>query len=620
MAYGRNSKSIAEPTSDAMQSDTQASAAQSSASILSSGMKSRVLPSALLFALANASPDNCTVKDEFATISPSPVQEPAAGLFFGKNSRDYSPPTTSVNASQGSHVSMNAGGSSEQAVTFPRSASSWQAASSWSTLGKDCRAPSSSFPFTNVLLATQANMGTNWSDAPEEDEDQSPFQHPGTQRQRAASQLSAAQPMPYTMSPALGMSATVSSPLEFADASTAARTNVQMPEPFFRAPISNGYPVAQHAPFRNAHGTTSIIPFPLAEVANASPAPTFTFTPQPQPPTFFSEGPYRPVGAPSCVIFPERSGVHNSTASLGNTSPCHSSFLELTDMVLDSFADPGYARAMVTHAQATIDNLTAENETLKRKVKGLNGVEADNQELEATNYMLEAMVNDLQAGMRELLSRLDYPEEGSSQEHNQSFADENDALKRKVKELEASCIELEKGKLKTEARMLSQMADALEAQEKKLLSQLHSYKEGSSQDHEQSESQDGTTTSAGEHELDALADDASSSSSVTEGGMVDRSIKVEESEDAIAAHEQDLTDSVDESSTTRPNITVPGWRPLTAAERKELAGGDENYLAMLNESAARDHGPTDSYAGGCGKGTRTMATWSRGKATSAPSP
>jgi hypothetical protein len=87
---------------------------------------------------------------------------------------------------------MNAGVSSEQAVIFPRSTSSWQPASSWSTLGEDCRVPSSSFSFTNVLLATQANMGTNESDAPEEDEDQSPFQHPGTQRQGATSQLPAA--------------------------------------------------------------------------------------------------------------------------------------------------------------------------------------------------------------------------------------------------------------------------------------------------------------------------------------------------------------------------------------------------------------------------------------------
>jgi hypothetical protein len=151
-------------------------------------------------------------------------------------------------------------------------------------------------------------MGVDESDDREFDEGDSPLQHPGTQLQGAASQLSAAQSTPYTTSQAPGMLPTIPFPLEFANASTAARTNVQMPEPFFRAPISNGYPVAQHAPFRSAHGTTSIIPFPLAEVANASPAPTFRST-----------IPYRRVGAPSRVIFPERSGIRHSNNALGNT-------------------------------------------------------------------------------------------------------------------------------------------------------------------------------------------------------------------------------------------------------------------------------------------------------------
>jgi hypothetical protein len=162
-------------------------------------------------------------------------------------------------------------------------------------------------------------MGVDESDDREFDEGDSPLQHPGTQLQGAASQLSAAQSTPYTTSQAPGMLPTIPFPLEFANASTAARTNVQMPEPFFRAPISNGYPVAQHAPFRSAHGTTSIIPFPFAEVANASPAPTFVFAPQPQPPTFRSTIPYRRVGAPSRVIFPERSGIRHSNNALGNT-------------------------------------------------------------------------------------------------------------------------------------------------------------------------------------------------------------------------------------------------------------------------------------------------------------
>jgi hypothetical protein len=188
---------------------------------------------------------------------------------------------------------------------------------------------------------------------------------------------------------------------------------------------------------------------------------------------------------------------------------------------------------MFEHSQNIIARQSLENDALKRKIEELKGVEANNQELEGTkqwNQILEALVEDLQAGMRELLSQ------------KQSIADENNALKRKVKELEGSCIELEKGKLKTEARMLSQMVDARAMQEKKLLSQLHSNKKDSSQEHKQSGNQDTNTTSAGEFEPDALADDASSSSSVTEGGIVVRDIKIEESEDAFTAHEQDLAD------------------------------------------------------------------------------
>jgi hypothetical protein len=217
-------------------------------------------------------------------------------------------------------------------------------------------------------------------------------------------------------------------------------------------------------------------------------------------------------------------------------------------MAPDSFSDQAYARVMINHANATTDKLSAENDALKRKVEELKGFEADNRELEATNnwnQILEALVDDLQAGMRELLS------------HKQSVADENDALKCKVKELEGLCIESEREKLNIEARILSQMVDARAAQEKKLLSQIHSSKESSSQEHKQSGYQDTTAASDKEVEHGAGDDDASSSSSVLEGGMVDHPIEVEESEDAFATHEQGLADWFGENSTTGSN-TVPG--------------------------------------------------------------
>jgi hypothetical protein len=201
---------------------------------------------------------------------------------------------------------------------------------------------------------------------------------------------------------------------------------------------------------------------------------------------------------------------------------------------------------MFEHSQAIIARQALEHDALKRKVEELKGVHADNQELEAATQWLEVIVNDLQAGMRELLSQ------------KQSVADENEALKRKVKELASSCIELERAKFKIEARILERMVDDRQAYEDKLLSCLPSSEEGSSQEHKQSEYQDTTAASDKEVEHGAGDDDASSTSSVTEGGMVDRPIKVEESEDAFAVHEQDLVDCIGENSVPGPTDSFAG--------------------------------------------------------------
>jgi hypothetical protein len=124
-------------------------------------------------------------------------------------------------------------------VSMPQTASSWQAAPSWTSLGEDCRIIPSSLSFTNVLLAAQANMDVDESDESKFDEHHTTLQHPGTQLRGAASQLSAAQFTPSTSSSALGMIAPVPFPLESTDASLATRSEVQMSEPFFRNPVSN---------------------------------------------------------------------------------------------------------------------------------------------------------------------------------------------------------------------------------------------------------------------------------------------------------------------------------------------------------------------------------------------
>jgi hypothetical protein len=318
-------------------------------------------------------------------------------------------------------------------------------------------------------------MGTNESDGPDEDEDQSPFQHPGTRFQGAASaSASLAQSTRHTTNPALGTIATMPFDLDSTNASPATHSNVQMLEPFFRVPVANGYPTAQHA------------------------------------------------------LFPERNGIRNSNNALGNTRPCHSSYLDLTDMALDSFAYPGYVRAMVAHAQATIDNLTTENHKLSADI-----------------YKL---------------------------------VDENEALKRKIKDLKVLASLVPSTALHTEACRLNRLIDDLDAQEEELMLRLHSLVEGNSHEHEQSENQDTSTADAGQLEHGAGDDDASSSSSITEGGIVDRPIKVE---DATAAYEQRLekwVPVVDDISTI-PSTTVPVWRRPTAAELEAMAEGDEQLLA-----------------------------------------
>jgi hypothetical protein len=219
-------------------------------------------------------------------------------------------------------------------------------------------------------------------------------------------------------------------------------------------------------------------------------------------------------------------------------------------MALDSFADPGYARAMVTHAQTTIDNLTAENHKLSANV------------------------------------------------HN--LANENGALERKIKDLKVLASLVPPTALHTETRRLNRLIDDLDAQEEELMSCLHSLEEGTSQEQKQSENQDTATADAGQLEHGAGDDDASSSSSITEGGIIDRPIKVE---DAVAAYEQRLEDwvpAVEDSGTTL-NVTVPGWKQISFAELEDLAQGCPEVLAHLTESAARDHSPSDSFAGVCGR-------------------
>jgi predicted RNase H-like nuclease (RuvC/YqgF family) len=218
-------------------------------------------------------------------------------------------------------------------------------------------------------------------------------------------------------------------------------------------------------------------------------------------------------------------------------------------MALDSFSDPGYARVMINHANATIDNLSAENHKLSANI------------------------------------------------HN--LTNENEALKRKVKDLEGLVSLVDTAALKTEARRLKRMIGDLDAQEEELLSRLHSSEEGSSQEHKQSKNQDTTTAGAEQFEHDAGDDDASSSSSVTEDGMANRFIEVE---DAAAAGEQDLTDSVRENSTATSNITVPGWKQVTAAELMDLAQGNQEVFTSSTASAAGDRGPTDDFAGVLGRG------------------
>jgi hypothetical protein len=76
-------------------------------------------------------------------------------------------------------------------------------------------------------------------------------------------------------------------------------------------------------------------------------------------------------------------------------------------------------------------------------------------------------------------------------------------------------------------------------------------------------------------------------------------------EDTTAACDEQRLENwvpVVEDTSTIPSTTVPVWKRLTAAELEVMAGGDESLLAELAASAARDHGPTDSFCGVLGRG------------------
>jgi uncharacterized protein YciI len=158
MAYGRKSESTTQPTSYAMPSGSQASAAQQSSTSFG---KSRVFPPYLV--LASAPPDNRTVKDEFAT-SPSPSLDQAAALqqptfvssgpFPCKKSRCLSSSLAATNAITDARSIMDEDEYvTSSPVSRPQIASSWQATSTWSSLGEDCRATLFSFASTNAFFS-----------------------------------------------------------------------------------------------------------------------------------------------------------------------------------------------------------------------------------------------------------------------------------------------------------------------------------------------------------------------------------------------------------------------------------------------------------------------------------
>jgi cell division protein FtsB len=83
--------------------------------------------------------------------------------------------------------------------------------------------------------------------------------------------------------------------------------------------------------------------------------------------------------------------MQNPTTSPGNTQSYHSSYLDLTNVLIVSLHDPGYVAPTLTqelstvvinlsaHVQtlsARIQNISAENEALKRKVAELEVLQA----------------------------------------------------------------------------------------------------------------------------------------------------------------------------------------------------------------------------------------------------
>jgi cell division protein FtsB len=84
--------------------------------------------------------------------------------------------------------------------------------------------------------------------------------------------------------------------------------------------------------------------------------------------------------------------MQNTTTSPGNTPSYHSSYLDLSNVLIVSFHDPGYVAPSLTHELSTvvidlsahvqtlsarIQDISAKNDALKRKVTELEGAQAE---------------------------------------------------------------------------------------------------------------------------------------------------------------------------------------------------------------------------------------------------
>jgi hypothetical protein len=123
------------------------------------------------------------------------------GPYSCKQSRFWSPYLLLANAPSDAHSIMD---EDEYATSSP--VLTPQTASSWASLGEDCRAIASSFASTNALPAAEANMGVDKSD-------DSPLQRPRDQVQGAAPPTLAT----YTTAQALSMNSTTPLPLSLSD-------------------------------------------------------------------------------------------------------------------------------------------------------------------------------------------------------------------------------------------------------------------------------------------------------------------------------------------------------------------------------------------------------------------